>query len=152
MFLPIHFYLLEMPKMIPRGRQEAPKGAQDRPTGVQEGPKTVPGRPQDSSKTAPRRPKSRPRAPFTMLGPPSDVYDGSGCSKKPSRGSQDTPKHPPRTSPRGQDGFKGPLTFNISTPRGGVSSKICIYIYIYELVPKFHNKGIYRKEGTCTYP
>ena len=92
------------PKRAPRGPQEAPRGAQGRSTGAQDGPKTAPGRPQDSSKTAPRRPKSRPRASLTMPAPPSNVYDRSGCSKKPPRGPQDPPGNPTRTplgGPRG---------------------------------------------------
>ena len=107
----------------PRRSQEvpmrAPKGAQDRPTGVQEKPKTASGRPQGSSKMAPRRPKSRPRASFTMSGPLSDVYDLSGCSKKPPRGPQDTPGPTLRILPWGSGGLKRVPNLEQFDSRGG---------------------------------
>ena len=97
------------PKRAPRGPQEAPRRAQGRPTRAQEEPKTAPGLPQDSSKTSPKQPKSRPRASLTMPGPPSNVYDCSGCSNMPPRGPQDAPRAPPKDLPAGpKRASKGP--------------------------------------------
>ena len=100
------------PKKAPSVPQEAPRGAQERPTGAQEEPKTAPGRPQDGSKTAPRWPKSRFRTSLTIPGPPSNVYDRSGCSKKPPRGPQEPPKDPPG---RPKTLKKGPRGVNLWT-------------------------------------
>ena len=51
MFLRIHFYLRMFPKMIPRRPQEGLKMPQEEPPRDEEGPKTAPGQPQDSSRT-----------------------------------------------------------------------------------------------------
>ena len=135
MFLRIHFYLLQMPKMIPSGPQEGVKRTPKEPKRGPQASKRGQRRPQNGPKTTLRQlqdgPNGVPGPPSRCQGVPVMFMTAVAAQRSPQEGPR-TPPDPRKDLPMGpKRASKRPLSFNISTQRECVSSATCIYIYMY---------------------
>ena len=106
MFLRIHFYLLEISNVIPRGPQEALKRSQEEPKRGPQGPKRDPRRPQDGPKRALR---SSETAQVASRGLPIMFMTALAVQRNPQEDPR-TPPDPPKDSATGpKRASKGPL-------------------------------------------
>ena len=97
LFLRIHFYLLEISNVIPRGPQEALKRSQEEPKRGPQGPKRGPRRPQDGPKRALRSSKT---AQVASQGLPVMFMTALAAQRHPQEDPR-TPRTPPKHSPTG---------------------------------------------------
>ena len=110
MFLHIHFYLLKMPKKIPRRPQEDLKRPQDEPKGGPLGPKRGPRLPQDGPKTTLRCPQDSPSPvpgpPSRCQGLPLMFMTAVAAQNSPPEGLRIPPDPPQGPTHGAQEGFK----------------------------------------------